>query len=137
MIVLYWDIGKAIVEAQKTKGYGKLVVERLAADLQSEFPGIKGFSPQNVWFMRSFFLAWSAVAPILSQAVRESERANLSRPVRELTVSTPPAPLSKLPWGHNPLLLTKLETPEVRLWYRTASIAAAVTGKIDVRAVQR
>lgn len=100
LIVLYWDIGKAIVEAQKTKGYGKLVVERLAADLQNAFPGIKGFSPQNVWFMRSFFLAWSAVAPILSQPVRESERAKLSQPVRELTASAPPSPLSKLPWGH-------------------------------------
>jgi hypothetical protein len=33
LIQLYWDIGKTIVEAQKHKGYGKQVVERLAADL--------------------------------------------------------------------------------------------------------
>ncbi|HEY3864125.1 MAG TPA: PDDEXK nuclease domain-containing protein [Verrucomicrobiae bacterium] len=122
LIVLYWDIGRAIVEAQKTKGYGKLVVQRLAADLQNEFPGIKGFSPQNIWFMRSFFLAWPAAAPILSQAVRESERAILSQPVRELAASAPPAPLLKLPWGHNRLLLTKLGTPELRLWYARKAI---------------
>jgi hypothetical protein len=44
LILLYWDIGKAIVEAQKTKGYGKQVVERLADDLRKEFPGVAGFS---------------------------------------------------------------------------------------------
>ncbi|HEX3988498.1 MAG TPA: DUF1016 N-terminal domain-containing protein, partial [Verrucomicrobiae bacterium] len=75
LIRLYWDIGKIIVEAQKTKGYGKQVVERLAEDLQKEFPGTAGFSPQNVWFMRSFYLAWLAMPQKLSQAVRESKTA--------------------------------------------------------------
>jgi hypothetical protein len=54
LIALYWEIGKAIVDAQESKGYGKQVVERLAADLRNEFPGMAGFSPQNVWFMRGF-----------------------------------------------------------------------------------
>ena len=71
LIQLYWDIGKIIVEAQKTRGYGKQVVERLAGDLQKEFPGPAGFSPQNVWFMRGFYLAWPAVPQKLSQVVRE------------------------------------------------------------------
>ena len=42
LILLYWDIGRIIVEAQTTKGYGKQVVERLAEDLQKEFPGTAG-----------------------------------------------------------------------------------------------
>ena len=105
LILLYWDIGRIIVEAQKTKGYGKQVVERLAEDLQKEFPGTAGFSPQNVWFMRSFYLAWPAIPQKLSQVVRES------------ATSAPPAPISELPWGHNRLLLTKLDTPAIRLWY--------------------
>jgi predicted nuclease of restriction endonuclease-like (RecB) superfamily len=117
LILLYWDIGKTIVEAQKIKGYGKQVVERLAVDLQKEFPGMAGFSPQNVWFMRSFYLAWSAVPQKLSQAVRESKTAILSQPVRESATPNLPAPISELPWGHNRLLLTKLETPATRLWY--------------------
>jgi hypothetical protein len=33
------------------------VVERLAANLQMEFPSSADFSPQNVWFMRSFYPA--------------------------------------------------------------------------------
>src|ERR1035437_5569347 len=43
LIRLYWDIGKVIVTAQQTRGYGKQVVERLAGDLQMEFHGMAGF----------------------------------------------------------------------------------------------
>lgn len=117
LIRLYWDIGKVIVTAQQTRGYGKQVVERLAGDLQKEFPGVAGFSSQNIWFMRSFYLAWSVMPPKLSQVVRESKMAILSQPVRESSASALPGPVSELPWGHNRLLLTKLDRPAIRLWY--------------------
>lgn len=58
LIVLYWDLGKMIVERQDKEGWGKSVVERLAKDLQKEFPGIKGFSVQNLWYMRQFYLTY-------------------------------------------------------------------------------
>ena len=99
LILLYWDIGRIIVEAQKTKGYGKQVVERLAEDLQKEFPGTAGFSPQNVWFMRSFYLAWPASLKNSHKSVRESNTAILSQPVRELAGSAPPAPIAEIALG--------------------------------------
>ena len=49
LLALYWDIGRLISEAQRTKGYGRQVVERLAVDLKQAFPGVAGFSPLNVW----------------------------------------------------------------------------------------
>ena len=48
LVTLYWDIGKLIAERQIREGWGKSVVERLANDLQDEFPGVKGFSVQNL-----------------------------------------------------------------------------------------
>ena len=54
LIRLYWDIGRMIVEMQKKYGWGKAVVATLAKDLQTEFPGMQGFSPQNLWYMRQF-----------------------------------------------------------------------------------
>ena len=48
LIALYWQIGKSIVERQRVEGWGKAVVDRLAGDLQHEFPGVGGFSPQNI-----------------------------------------------------------------------------------------
>jgi len=56
LIRLYWDLGKKIVEKQEECGWGKAVVKTLAKDLQKEYPGIKGFSAQNLWYMRQFYL---------------------------------------------------------------------------------
>jgi len=135
LIQLYWDIGKSIVEAQKGKGYGKQVVERLAADLQKEFPGVAGFSAQNIWKMRAFYLAWTDEVRNLSQPVRETEGgANLSQPVRELADKSLqqavgeldgqnlPQAVAEVPWGHNTELLFKLKDPHQRLWYARQAV---------------
>ena len=58
LIALYWDIGALIVRQQKKHGWGKSIVENLAKDLQIEFPGIKGFSTQNLRYMRQLYLEY-------------------------------------------------------------------------------
>lgn len=58
MINLYWDIGQMIFIQQQNTSWGKSVVEKLAKDLQTEFPGISGFSARNIWRMRDFYLAY-------------------------------------------------------------------------------
>src|SRR4051812_9731653 len=57
LIQLYWQIGKALVERQKTEGWGKSIIDRLGDDLQKAFPGLAGFSRTNVYRMRAFYLA--------------------------------------------------------------------------------
>ncbi len=64
LIGLYWDIGRMIVERQKGASWGKAVVETLAVDLQREFPGMQGFSVQNLWYMRQLFLEYSGQAKL-------------------------------------------------------------------------
>lgn len=58
LIKLYWSIGKSIVEKQEEQAWGKSVVESLSKDLQKEFIGVKGFSAQNLWYMRQFYLEY-------------------------------------------------------------------------------
>jgi len=58
LLALYWDIGKIIVERQEKYEWGKSVVENLANDLQSEYPGVKGFSGRNLWNMRNFYVLY-------------------------------------------------------------------------------
>ena len=58
LVGLYWDIGRMIAERQKVEGWGKSVVQQLAKDLQAEFPGMRGYSAQNLWYMRQFFLEY-------------------------------------------------------------------------------
>ena len=89
LINLYTEIGKAIVEKQETLGWGKSIVENLAKDLQNEFPGIKGFSAQNLWYIRQFYLhykdnkklqpmvgeiSWSKNLVIISKCENDLER---------------------------------------------------------------
>ena len=59
LIRLYWDIGRMIMDRQKKHGWGKAIVENLAEDLQKEFPGMQGFSVQNLWYMRQFYLNYN------------------------------------------------------------------------------
>lgn len=121
LIQLYWDIGRLIVERQDEQGWGKSVVERLAADIQRAFPGIQGFSPVNVWRMRAFFLAYGETAAILSQAVTESPKKKLSQAATD-SVSRPPNFVADLPWGHNQVLLFKVKEPAERLWYAAKAV---------------
>jgi len=135
LIALYWHIGRSIVERQRAEGWGKGIVERLSADLHREFPGVAGFSAQNIWKMRAFYLAWTDQVRDLSQVVRETEaEANLSQPVRErldkklqqavgeLDGRTLPQAVAEIPWGHNTELLFKLKDPQQRLWYACQAI---------------
>jgi predicted nuclease of restriction endonuclease-like (RecB) superfamily len=55
LVALYWDIGKMITERQAGETWGKAIVQQLAGDLQMEFPGVHGFSAQNLWYMRQFY----------------------------------------------------------------------------------
>lgn len=67
---LYWDIGRMIITRQEGDTWGKAVVVQLSADLQKEFPGVRGFSSQNLWRMRQFYQEYSKNAK-LSPLVRE------------------------------------------------------------------
>jgi predicted nuclease of restriction endonuclease-like (RecB) superfamily len=58
LIFLYWSIGRRILDAQKAEGWGTKVMDRLADDLRSAFPGMKGLSRSNLKFMRAFAEAW-------------------------------------------------------------------------------
>jgi predicted nuclease of restriction endonuclease-like (RecB) superfamily len=111
LVTLYWEIGRAVVERQQTERWGRAVIERLARDLQAAFPGVGGFSPSNVWRMRGFYLAYTADA------------RNLAQPVRELDGAALPAAVAEIPWGHNILLVEKLDDPAARLWYARMTTA--------------
>ena len=130
MISLYWDIGSAIHEKQAKHGWGTKIIDRLASDLQREFPEIEGFSRANLYRMRAFFLAWS------------DERAIVAHGVRQLTKRAVPQPVGQLPWGHNVILIEKSDGPESRLWYARAALKngwsrAMLTVQIESRLHER
>src|SRR5260221_8502717 len=54
LVLLYWRIGRDILDRQEREGWGGKVVERLAADLRREFPSMRGLSRSNLHYMRAF-----------------------------------------------------------------------------------
>ncbi len=58
LLSLYWRIGRAILDQQNQQGWGAKIIDRLAQDLRTNFPAMKGFSPRNLKYMRAFVVAW-------------------------------------------------------------------------------
>ena len=62
LIKLHWWIGSEIVKRQEAEGWKAQVIERLCKDIQSGFPGLKGFSRSNVFRMKAFYQTYTIVA---------------------------------------------------------------------------
>lgn len=92
LVGLYWDLGRMIVERQDQDGWGKSVVERLSQDLRREFPGVAGFSVQNLWYMRQFHMEY-----------RGHEKL---QPL-----------VGEVAWAHNLAIMSKCKDPMEREFY--------------------
>ena len=47
LILLYWELGKQIVEKQENAKWGTGFIDQLSLDLKAEFPQMNGFSRSN------------------------------------------------------------------------------------------
>jgi predicted nuclease of restriction endonuclease-like (RecB) superfamily len=92
LLNLYWHVGRSIVSLQKEHGWGAAVVEQMASDLNSEYPGIEGFSRTSLFAMRQFYSFFSNFE-IIPQAV------------------------GQLPWGHIRTILGKIKEVDTALFY--------------------
>jgi predicted nuclease of restriction endonuclease-like (RecB) superfamily len=88
-IILYWNIGKYIIENNR---YGSNFIENLARDIKLDFPKSKGYSVRNLRYMQKF-------------AVMFNDFENLQVPLADLT------------WYHLQSLMDKISDKSVFLWY--------------------
>lgn len=92
VVMLYWEIGSAILERQKNADWGAKIIDRMAHDLKEEFPDMRGLSARNLKYMRKFAECW---------------------PDKEFVQRT----VAQIPWRSNLALLDKLNDNSIRLWY--------------------
>jgi predicted nuclease of restriction endonuclease-like (RecB) superfamily len=97
LVMLYWQIGREILQRQEQEGWGAKVIEQLSKDLKREFPDVTGFSRTNLLYMRAFAEAYPE-----EQFVQQV--------------------VGQIPWGHNVRLLDMVKSPEERLWYAQQTI---------------
>ena len=135
LVLLYWQIGRDILARQASQGWGSKVIERLAHDLRTAFPDMKGFSRANLMYMRAFAEAWPD-AEVVQQAVGQIHRTATPVQTRACTsgwhAKTPSsaerpcashAPAAQSPWPPN---LGWPAAPECRA--RSASRATPARG---------
>ncbi|MBL9201524.1 MAG: DUF1016 family protein [Opitutaceae bacterium] len=150
LILLYWDIGRAIVEKQRTAGWGDAVIDQISRDLQDAFPQSSGFSPRNLRSIRQFYSAYSDPSIWLQPA------AKLPAPKSTDKFWLQPAAkwdgpdafaflqqlVAEIPWGHHLLILNKLTEPAARLFYLRATAQfgwsrAVLLNQIKAQAYER
>jgi len=135
LLVLYWKIGKTILQHQQAEGWGAKIIESLSHDLKSEFPDMKGISPRNLKYMRAFAEAY----PQFVQQPAAQIDKKLQQPVGQIgqqvvdqlanqqivqealaqfgRVELMQAPLAQITWYHHITLLGKVKDPDERLFY--------------------
>ena len=92
LIDMYWEVGKYISEKVAAESWGKSIVKEFSEFIQSNYIGIKGFSPQNIWRMKQFY-----------ETYKDNEK--LSPLVREIS------------WTHNLIIMNRCDTNENREFY--------------------
>ena len=128
LILLYWDIGRSIVEKQQAVGWGEAVVVRLAADLRAAFPDMTGFSARNLRDMKRLWQAYGATEfwrqPVAKLADSSNAPPIWRQPVAKLKAEPQEMVrglVAEVPWGHHLLILNKLTDPAARLYYLRAT----------------
>jgi predicted nuclease of restriction endonuclease-like (RecB) superfamily len=92
VIEAYWQTGKIILARQKEAAWGAKIIDRLAADLQEEFPDMNGLTTRNLLSMKIFAREFPD-GPIAKQ------------------------PVSQLPWGQIIRLMQMVKDPTAREFY--------------------
>jgi predicted nuclease of restriction endonuclease-like (RecB) superfamily len=110
LLKVYWEIGNAILQQQKEEGWGAKIIDRLAADLKSEFPDFKGLSVRNLKYMRTFAEAYSDFLIVQQDAAQlQTSDKQENKFVQHAA--------AQIPWTHHQVILDKTKKLEERLFY--------------------
>lgn len=94
MLRFYWSLGRDIVARDAENVYGSGFFKFFSQDLRHEIPDGKGFSPQNLYYMKRLYILYSEVNGNFQQVVGKSP--NLTEDV-----------IFSIPWGHHCIIIDK------------------------------
>ena len=100
MLEFYWGLGRDIVERNWENVYGSGFFKKLSNDLKDRLDNPKGFSENNLRYMRAFYRLYSPLDQKLQQLVGDFP---LSEKQTDFSVSA----LFSIPWGHHVQIINK------------------------------
>jgi len=81
LVSMYWDVGAYVSDKAKTEGWGQAIVKTFSAWIKRQRPGLRGFSPQNVWRMKRFYETYAGkgrLTPLLRKTTWSNNLSILS-----------------------------------------------------------
>lgn len=81
MLRYYWSLGRDIVARDAENVYGSGFYRNLSQDLKSAIPEAKGFSRQNLQYMKKMYLLYGELTTNCQQPVGNSEDKICQQPV--------------------------------------------------------
>ncbi|PSR51867.1 DUF1016 domain-containing protein [Adhaeribacter arboris] len=118
LILVYWQLGKEIVEKQQEANWGDNLIEQLSKDLSIAFPKMKGFSRTNLFYIRKWYLFYSQEQELVPQLVGQLPSVVNLDDEQELV----PQLVGLIPWGHNREIITKCADVKEALFYVSETI---------------
>jgi predicted nuclease of restriction endonuclease-like (RecB) superfamily len=110
-LMLYLKIGWVLSVKIAARKWGAKVLERIAEDLQKQLPGLRGFSPRNLWYMKKFYEVYE------ESAIMQSVTAEIRKVRRKKGVIAASEYFWAISFTHHTLLLDKCKTNDERLFY--------------------
>lgn len=108
LVQLYWQIGEYVSRRVEAEEWGKQTVEALAAYLQNQHPGLKGFGRRSLFRMKQFY-----------ETYREEEKVS--------------ALLTQISWTHHINILSKTKTLEEKEFYIRLAIKERLSSRELIR----
>ena len=129
---LYFGIGKFLSEKTRNAKWGTNALQSISDKLQSDLPGLRGFSATNLKKMRTFYDNWKSID--YNSSVVTGEFEEVQKEIMtiidikkntlkfENVVSFPIEDFLKISFSHHMLIVEKIKEIEARYYYihRTA-----------------
>lgn len=148
LLQFYWQLGCDIIEQQRHSQWGDGFLTQLSHDLMTDFPQVKGFSKRNLEHIRRWVRFWQAAA-IAQQPVSQLPENDGDQPAEpqsgaNLTASHdssphtawPTLPITRIPWGHNLVIVSKCQSHEEALFYAQSTLTHGWSRNVLVHQIE-
>jgi len=134
LIIFYWELGKMLSDKISQSKWGDKILENVSKDLKKEFPEMKGFSVTNLKYSKRFYEYFQLSPQVVGELKKSNFQIDLQfatqlqsvekekdifsqQLVDEFALAVISNIVSRIPWGHITIIITKIKDIKEALFY--------------------
>ena len=126
--MLYWDMGRQIVEKQQNTSWGSGFIDQLSKDLKEESPQMKGFLKRNIELIKQWYMFYSESFVFTKQLVSQIQSVEFEIDDRNIVFYDQGRAkfikgLYQIPLGHHILIIQKVKNTDEAHFYINQTIS--------------